>query len=39
MARKIAQRLKLTSFKYQLLEDPLLAISLPKEKVCTYCWD
>ena len=39
MVEKIAQRLKLTSLSYQRLEDLVAAIGLPKEKVCTYCWD
>ncbi len=32
-------RLNLTSLKYQRLEDLVEAIGLPKEKLCTYCWD
>ena len=39
MVEKIRQRLKLTSLKYQTLEDLVAAIGLPKEKLCTYCWD
>ncbi|MFW6131350.1 MAG: amidophosphoribosyltransferase [Candidatus Aminicenantaceae bacterium] len=39
MVKKIEQRLKLTSLKYQKLEDLVSAIGLPKEKLCTYCWD
>jgi amidophosphoribosyltransferase len=39
MVEKIRQRLKLTSLKYQRLEDLVEAIGLPKEKVCTHCWD
>ena len=39
MVQKIAERLKLTSLKYQKLEDLVAAIGLPKEKLCTYCWD
>ena len=39
MVEKIRQRLKLTSLKYQRLEDLIDAIGLPKEKVCTHCWD
>ncbi|MDH5466254.1 MAG: amidophosphoribosyltransferase [Candidatus Aminicenantes bacterium] len=39
MVEKIRERLRLTSLKYQRLEDLVEAIGLPKEKVCTYCWD
>ena len=35
----IASRLKLTTFRYQRLDDLVGAIGLPKEKLCTYCWD
>jgi amidophosphoribosyltransferase len=39
MVDKIRQRLKLTSLKYQRLEDLVEAIGLPKDKLCTHCWD
>jgi amidophosphoribosyltransferase len=39
MVDKIRQRLKLTTLAYQRLEDLVTAIGLPKEKVCTHCWD
>ncbi len=39
MEERIRRRLNLTTLKYQRLEDLIEAISLPKEKVCTYCWD
>lgn len=39
MEEKIRRRLNLTSLKYQRLEDLVAAIGLPKEKLCTYCWD
>jgi amidophosphoribosyltransferase len=39
MVRKIAETLRLTSLRYQTLEDLVAAIGLPKEKLCTYCWD
>ena len=35
----ICQRLKLTSLKYQTLEDLVDAIGMPKDKLCTHCWD
>ena len=39
MIDNIRQRLKLTSLKYQRLDDLVEAIGLPKEKLCTHCWD
>lgn len=39
MVNRIRQRLSLTTLKYQRLEDLVEAIGLPKEKLCTYCWD
>jgi amidophosphoribosyltransferase len=39
MVEHIRSRLKLTSLQYQRLPDLVDAIGLPKEKLCTYCWD
>ncbi len=39
MISKIRQRLKLTTLQYQNLEDLVDSIRLPKEKLCTHCWD
>jgi len=39
MVDAIRERLKLTSLEYQKLDDLVDAIGLPKEKICTYCWD
>ncbi|NIW35244.1 MAG: amidophosphoribosyltransferase [Gemmatimonadetes bacterium] len=39
MVERIRRRLGLTSLRYQRLDDMIEAIGLPKEKVCTYCWD
>ncbi|MHB8867020.1 MAG: amidophosphoribosyltransferase, partial [Pirellulaceae bacterium] len=39
MVDRIRQRLGLTSLKYQRLDDLVAAIGLPKQKLCTYCWD
>jgi amidophosphoribosyltransferase len=39
MIERICQRLRLTSLTYQKLDDLVEAIGLPKEKLCTYCWD
>jgi amidophosphoribosyltransferase len=35
----IRRRLRLTTLKYQRLEDLVAAIGLPREKLCTHCWD
>jgi len=39
MVEVIRKRLHLTTLKYQRLENLVKAIGLPKEKLCTYCWD
>jgi amidophosphoribosyltransferase len=39
MTERIRKRLNLTSLKYQKLSDLVEAIGLPKEKLCTHCWD
>jgi amidophosphoribosyltransferase len=39
MEERIRKKLNLTTLKYPRLEDLVAAISLPKEKLCTYCWD
>jgi len=39
MVDRIRQRLNLTTLQYQRLPDLVDAIGLPKEKLCTYCWD
>jgi len=35
----IAHTLGLTTLRYQRLEDLVAAIGLPKDRLCTYCWD
>ncbi len=39
MVDKIRERLNLTSLQFQTLDDLIEAIGIPKEKLCTYCWD
>ena len=39
MVERIQEQLKLTSLKYQRLDDLIDAIGLPKEDLCTHCWD
>jgi amidophosphoribosyltransferase len=39
MVERIRQRLGLTTLQYQRLNDLVAAIGLPKERLCTYCWD
>ena len=39
MVEAMREELALTSLHFQSLDDLIEAIGLPKEKVCTYCWD
>jgi amidophosphoribosyltransferase len=39
MVERIRHRLRLTTLKYQELSDLVSAIGLPKDRLCTYCWD
>ncbi|MBP8645843.1 MAG: amidophosphoribosyltransferase [Syntrophobacteraceae bacterium] len=39
MTEEIRRVLRLTSLKYQRLEDLVASIGMPKEKLCTHCWD
>jgi len=39
MVERIRQRLRLTTLKYQNLENLVEAIGLPKDRLCTHCWD
>jgi len=39
MVAQIAKNLDLDSLVYQRLDDMVKAIGLPKEKLCTHCWD
>ncbi|MCF8233374.1 MAG: amidophosphoribosyltransferase [Bacteroidales bacterium] len=39
MIEKIRQRIGVTTLKYQKLDDLVEAIGLPKEQLCTHCWD
>ncbi|MCU0588855.1 MAG: amidophosphoribosyltransferase [Syntrophobacteraceae bacterium] len=39
MVEEIRGELCLTSLRYQQLDDLVAAIGLPKEKLCTHCWD
>ena len=39
MIEEIRRRLHLTPLKYQRLADLVAAIGLPKERLCTHCWD
>jgi len=34
----IAEDIGVTSLRYQLLDDMIKAIGIPKEKLCLYCW-
>jgi amidophosphoribosyltransferase len=39
MVSLICRRLKLSSLRYQTLDDLVEAIGLPKDQLCTHCWD
>ncbi|MGE5382896.1 MAG: amidophosphoribosyltransferase [Omnitrophica WOR_2 bacterium] len=39
MVEKIRKNLNLTTLQFQELDDLIEAIGLPKEKLCTHCWD
>lgn len=39
MVDVIRRKLNLTTLKFQRLDDLVEAIGLPKEKLCTHCWD
>jgi amidophosphoribosyltransferase len=39
MVEQIARNLDIDSLMYQDLDDLVEAIGLPKEKLCTHCWD
>ena len=39
MVDRIRRRLRLTSLRYQTMEDMVAAIGLPKDRLCTHCWD
>lgn len=39
MVERIRKNLDLTTLKFQKLSDLVTAIGLPKEKLCTHCWD
>ncbi len=39
MVEKIRQKLGVTTLRYQTLDELIEAIGLPREDVCTHCWD
>ncbi|MCD4694691.1 MAG: amidophosphoribosyltransferase [Bacteroidales bacterium] len=39
MIEKIRERIGVSTLQYQKLDDLVEAISLPREKLCTHCWD
>lgn len=39
MVEQIRKNLNLTTLQFQELDDLIEAIGLPKEKLCTHCWD
>lgn len=39
MEDRVRRNLRLTSLRYQTMPDMVAAIGLPKERLCTHCWD
>ena len=39
MVKEIAKRLQLTTLKFTSIEALVNAIGLPKERICTHCFD
>ena len=39
MVKVMCQHLQLDSLQFQRLDDLIKAIGLPKEQLCTHCWD
>jgi len=39
MVEEIRKRLGFTTLMYQKMDDLIKAIGLPKDKICTHCWD
>jgi amidophosphoribosyltransferase len=39
MVDRIGSASGLTSLKYQTLPDMISAIGLPRDKLCTFCWN
>ncbi|HOR10317.1 MAG TPA: amidophosphoribosyltransferase, partial [Bacteroidales bacterium] len=39
MVKEIARDLGMDSLMFQRLDDLVKAIGLPREKLCTHCWD
>ena len=39
MVERIRNRLNLTTLQYQTLPDMIEALDMPKDRVCTFCWD
>ena len=39
MVEEIRRRLNFTSLKFHRLDDLIESIGLPRERLCTYCWD
>ncbi|MFH1086297.1 MAG: amidophosphoribosyltransferase [Chloroflexota bacterium] len=39
MVERVRRTLRLTTLRYLSLDDMIAAIGLPKERLCTHCWD
>ena len=39
MVGRIGKQLNFTSLRYHRLDDMIASVGIPKDKLCTYCWD
>lgn len=39
MVERIGKQLNFTSLRYHRLDDMIESVGIPREKLCTYCWD
>ena len=39
MVDRIGKQLNFTSLRYHRLDDMIDSVGIPREKLCTYCWD
>ena len=39
MIEEICKQLNFTSLRFNRLDDMLDSVGIPKERLCTYCWD
>lgn len=39
MVERIGEQLNFTTLRYNRLDDMIASVGIPKERLCTYCWD